>query len=171
MNKGLGNKHTIHSRHQHLTWDKATPAALTVAPGEKVTFEEIDAVMGQIAPDSGTDVITNLDFARVNPVAGPVYVDGAEPGDALKVTLLDFSPSGWAWTAIVPGFGLLADDFPEAALNIWSCDKAFAEPAAMAYLVANLGGDRGLSRRELEKLALYVGQPGPVTLAQAEACV
>ena len=46
-----------------------------------------------------------------------------------------------------------------------------AEPAALAYLVANLGGDRGLSRRELEKLALYVGQPGPVTLAQAEACV
>ena len=131
MNKGLGNKHTIHSRHQHLTWDKATPAALSVAPGETVTFEEIDAVMGQIAPDSGSDVITNLDFAHVNPVAGPVYVDGAEPGDALKVTLLDFNPSGWAWTAIVPGFGLLADDFPEAALHIWNCDKAFAEPAAM----------------------------------------
>jgi DNA polymerase-3 subunit delta len=46
-----------------------------------------------------------------------------------------------------------------------------AEPAAMAYLLANLGGDRGLSRGELEKLALYVGQPGSVTLAHAEACV
>ncbi|MDP7164687.1 MAG: DNA polymerase III subunit delta [Alphaproteobacteria bacterium] len=46
-----------------------------------------------------------------------------------------------------------------------------AEAAAMAYLLANLGGDRGLSRGELEKLALYVGQPGAVSLAQAEACV
>ena len=123
MNKGLGNKHTIHGQHQHMTWDNATPPALTVAPGEVVVFEEIDAVCGQITPDSGVEVITNLDFARVNPVAGPVYVDSAEPGDSLKVTLLDFSPSGWAWTAIVPGFGLLADDFPEAALNIWHYDK------------------------------------------------
>ena len=132
MNKGLGNKHTIHSQHQHMTWDNATPPAITLAPGDVVTFDEIDAVCGQIAPESGVEAITNLDFARVNPVAGPVYVDGAEPGDALKVTLLDFSPSGWAWTAIVPGFGLLADDFPEAWLNIWSCDKTFAEPAAFA---------------------------------------
>ena len=132
MNKGLGNKHTIHGQHQHMTWDNATPPALTVAPGEVVVFEEIDAVCGQITPDSGVEVITNLDFARVNPVAGPVYIDSAEPGDSLKVTLLDFSPSGWAWTAIVPGFGLLADDFPEAALNIWHYDKGWCEAAAMS---------------------------------------
>ena len=30
--------------------------------------------------------VARLDFARVNPVTGPVFVDGAEPGDALKVT-------------------------------------------------------------------------------------
>ena len=132
MNKGLGNKHTIHGQHQHMTWNNATPPVLTVAPGEVVVFEEIDAVCGQITPDSGVEVITNLDFARVNPVAGPVYVDSAEPGDSLKVTLLDFSPSGWAWTAIVPGFGLLADDFPEAALNIWHYDKGWGEAAAMS---------------------------------------
>ena len=53
-------------------------------------------------------------------MAGPICVDGAEPGDALKVTLLDFTPSGWAWTAIVPGFGLLADHFTEPALHIWN---------------------------------------------------
>jgi len=132
MNRGLGDRHTIHSRHQHLTWDNATPPALTVAPGETVTFEEIDAVCGQISPDSGVAAIANLDFTRVNPVAGPVYIDGAEPGDSLKVTLLDFAPSGWAWTAIVPGFGLLADDFPEPALNIWKYDPGFAQPAAMS---------------------------------------
>jgi len=73
--------------------------------------------------------IRALDFSLINPIAGPVYMDGAMPGDALKVTLLGFAPSGWAWTAIVPGFGLLAEDFPEAALNIWSYDKSFATPA------------------------------------------
>ena len=132
MHNGLGDKHTIHSHHQHLTWDNATLPALTVGPGETVVFEEIDAACGQITPDSGVDAITNLDFARINPVAGPIYVDGAEPGDSLKVTLLDFAPSGWAWTAIVPGFGLLADDFSEAALQIWRYESDFSQPAAMS---------------------------------------
>src|SRR4030095_1282335 len=73
--------------------------------------------------------IGTVDFSRVNPIAGPVYVEGAEPGDALKVTLLDFSPSGWAWTAIVPGFGLLAEDFPQPAMHIWKYAKDCPTPA------------------------------------------
>ena len=127
----LAPKHTIHSgQHQHLRWDNAIPPAVTAAPGDVVRFGAIDAVCGQLSPQSTADDLLNLDFDRVNPVAGPVYVDGAEPGDALKVTLLAFEPAAWAWTAIVPGFGLLADDFPEPALHIWSYDPGFAAPAA-----------------------------------------
>ncbi len=47
-----------------------------------------------------------------------------------------------------------------------------ATPDALAYLSAYLGGDRQLSRRELEKLALYKGaESGPIELADAQACV
>lgn len=46
-----------------------------------------------------------------------------------------------------------------------------ASPEAVAFLVANLGGDRAITRRELEKLALYKGGPGVVTLEDAEAAV
>ncbi len=47
-----------------------------------------------------------------------------------------------------------------------------ATPDALAYLSAHLGDDRQLSRRELEKLALYKGaEPGPIELADAQACV
>jgi DNA polymerase-3 subunit delta len=47
-----------------------------------------------------------------------------------------------------------------------------ATPDALAYLSAQLGGDRQLSRRELEKLALYKGgEPGPIGLGDAQACV
>ena len=62
-------------------------------------------------------------------MTGPVYVEGAEPGDALKVTLESFSPSGWGWTANIPGFGLLADQFTEPALHIWKYDPATMAPA------------------------------------------
>lgn len=47
-----------------------------------------------------------------------------------------------------------------------------AEPAALAYLVDNLGSDRLLTRSELAKLALYkAGDPTPIRLDEAEACV
>jgi acetamidase/formamidase len=45
------------------------------------------------------------------------------------VTLLDFAPSGWGWTANIPGFGLLADQFKEAALHIWKYDASSLAPA------------------------------------------
>lgn len=125
-----GNSHTIHSRHQHMSWDKSRPPAIHIAPGDTVDFRDIDAMCGQITRESKVDVLGNIDFARVNPIAGPVYVDGAEPGDTLKVTLLGFEPSGWAWTGVIPEFGLLAEDFPKPALHIWSYDRTFATPAA-----------------------------------------
>lgn len=125
----LGHKHTIHRNHQHLSWDNSRPGAITIAPGDTVEFKDIDGAGGQLSPTSTAEAIRTLDFSIINPIAGPVYVDGASPGDALKVTLLSFDPSGWAWTAIVPGFGLLADEFKQPALNIWSYDKNFASPA------------------------------------------
>ena len=66
---------------------------------------------------------------EINPVTGPVFIDGAEPGDALKVTIRDFEPSGFGWTAIIPGFGLLADQFTEPKLHLWTYDRAAREPA------------------------------------------
>ena len=143
---------TIHAGHQHMTWDNARAPALTVAPGETVAFEEVDAVCGQIAPDSGVEAIANLDFDRVNPIAGPIHVDGAEPGDTIKATLVDLAPSGWAWTAIVPGFGLLAEDFPEPSLHIWSYDTSFLAPAAYSSIarvpLKPFCGTIGLARAE-----------------------
>ena len=59
-------------------------------------------------------------------MTGPVYVDGAEPGDILKVTVLSFAPSGWGWTANIPGFGLLAEEFKEPALHLWRYDYSNA---------------------------------------------
>jgi acetamidase/formamidase len=122
--------HTIHKAHSHYGWDNAFAPQLTIAPGETVEFETVDASGGQLGPESSLEDVVNLDFGKINPVTGPVLVDGAEPGDALKVTLLGFEPSGWGWTANIPGFGLLADQFPDPALNLWAYDAAALTPAA-----------------------------------------
>jgi len=126
----MSSRHTIHRQHHHFGWDNSNRAVLTVAPGESVEFEIVDASGGQLDADSGVAEVAALDFGKVNPVTGPVFVDGAEPGDALKVTIESFAPSGWGWTAVIPGFGLLADQFPEPAINIWTYDAQGLAPAA-----------------------------------------
>ena len=110
---------TIHSEHHHFGWDNANAPVLRLAPGDTVEFETVDASGGQLSPASTVADVAKLDFGKVNPVTGPVHIDGAEPGDVLKVTIESFVPSGWGWTALIPGFGLLTDQFPDPALNIW----------------------------------------------------
>jgi acetamidase/formamidase len=124
-----GRQHTIHRHQQQLAWDNGIAPAQTIAPGDIVVFKDIDATCGQITAQSTADVLNHLDFGRINPISGPIFVDGAKPGDSLKVTLLSFEPSGWAWTAIIPDFGLLASDFKQPTLHLWSYDKSFTEPA------------------------------------------
>ncbi|TIL66177.1 acetamidase/formamidase family protein [Mesorhizobium sp.] len=121
--------YTIHGRHHHFGWDNSFVPTERVAPGSTIEFQCLDSSGGQLQADSTVADVALLDFAKVNPVTGPIYVEGAEPGDALKVTIEMFRPSGFGWTANIPGFGLLADDFPEPALNIWTYDTASLEPA------------------------------------------
>jgi len=124
-----GCAHTIHRHQHHLGWDKSFAPMLHIAPRESVEFEVFEASGGQLSPTSTVADVGRLDFGRINPVTGPVFIDGAEPGDVLKVSLLGFQPSGWGWTANIPGFGLLADEFKDAALQLWQYDAATLAPA------------------------------------------
>jgi acetamidase/formamidase len=122
--------YTIHGRNHHFGWNNANEPALRIEPGKTIEFECLDSSGGQLSPASVLADVAKLDFGKINPVTGPVYVEGAKPGDALKVTVEAFKPSGFGWTANIPGFGLLADQFRETALQIWSYDPATLAPAA-----------------------------------------
>lgn len=124
--------HTIHKDHHHFGWDNAIKPVLTIKPGETIQFECPDASGGQLTAKSTAADIAKLDFGLINPVTGPVFIDGAEPGDAIKVTFGDFAPSGFGWTANIPGFGLLADQFTDPAIHIWKYDAANLAPAAFS---------------------------------------
>ncbi len=102
----------------HMFWDASIPPVHTVASGSTVSFDVLDASCGQITADSVVADLEALDFSRVDQVAGPVFVEDAEPGDTLEVELLEFEPADWGWTACIPGFGLLADEFTEPSLRI-----------------------------------------------------
>ncbi|HUE09967.1 MAG TPA: acetamidase/formamidase family protein [Steroidobacteraceae bacterium] len=123
----MTHRHTIHQN--HLGWDNSLPPVMRIAPGTSLEFEVADASGGQISSASTVADVGRMDFAQVNPVSGPIFIEGAEPGDVLKATLLSFAPSGWGWTANIPGFGLLPEDFKEAALHLWQYDPQTLAPA------------------------------------------
>ena len=121
--------YTIHGASHHFGWDNSLVPAETVAPGSTITFKCHDSSAGQLTPDSTVADVATLDFGKINPVSGPIYVDGAKPGDALKIRIEGFTPSGFGWTANIPGFGLLADQFTEPALTTWKYDPDTLAPA------------------------------------------
>lgn len=109
--------------HAHLTWSKSLAPALTITSGETVTFDCVDASNGQISTSSDATTIGKMALDNANPVFGPIYVQDAQPGDVLKVEVVDLQVADWGWTALIPNFGLLADEFPEPGLHIWKLDK------------------------------------------------
>lgn len=124
------NARTIHhvAREQrHLAWDNSIAPVLRIESGETVTIDAVEASGGQLGPQSTLDDMTRLDFAACDPVQGPIYVQDAMPGDTLQIEMLDLQTADWGWTAIIPGFGLLADEFPEPALKLWKLEDGFAQ--------------------------------------------
>ncbi len=119
--------HHIAREQRHLAWDNSIEPVLRIASGETVTIDAVEASGGQLGPDSTIDDMARLDFAACDPVQGPIYVQDAQPGDTLQIEMLDLEMADWGWTAIIPGFGLLADEFAEPALKIWKLQDGFAE--------------------------------------------
>jgi acetamidase/formamidase len=130
--------HRIRSESVSFAWDNSIPPALEIEAGETVELETADASGGQLTADSTPATVAAFDFDRVNPVTGPVFVRGAHPGDVLAVEILGLRPLAWGWTAIIPGFGLLADEFSEPWLRISEVDASsgrvrFADDIALAF--------------------------------------
>ncbi|KAA8647380.1 hypothetical protein EYZ11_001627 [Aspergillus tanneri] len=109
----------INQTQTHLRWSKNIPPIQTISSGETVTFDAIDSSNGQITATSDNTALERFDLSLANPVLGPVYIHDAQPGDVLKVEILGLEPASWGWSAVIPNFGLLADEFPQPALRIW----------------------------------------------------
>ena len=99
--------HTIPKEEAIFDFGPEMKPILEADPGEVVTFETHDCFSGQIQTES--DLVTDIDFSKVNPATGPVSVRGAEPGDSLVVEILDISPGPQGVATIIPGYGQLID--------------------------------------------------------------
>ena len=105
----------------HNRWHPDIKPAATANPGDTVIFETRDALDTPYKWDSGPKVVAASNLNLVHPLTGPLYVNGAERGDVLAVTMLDVipGPDRFGYTIIVPGFGFLRDAFPNPYIVHW----------------------------------------------------
>jgi len=115
----MGRTHFLPTDQVHYAWNNQLPPALEVESGDTVVFDLREVTDNQITPASTADDLTRLDWSRIYPLGGPVAVRGARPGDTLEVEILDLHPKGWGWTGVIPGFGLLEEEFTRPYLRIW----------------------------------------------------
>jgi amidase len=98
---------------------------LEVDPGETVRIETNDCFSGQIRTED--DLVTEIDFERVNSATGPIAVRGAEPGDSLVVELLDVSPIEWGVATLIPGYGQLIEQVQAPLTRVFKVEDGWVE--------------------------------------------
>lgn len=110
----------------HYLWNRDHKPALKISPGDEVSFEINDVWTWLINRDSTSENLNNLDNSKLYPLSGPVYIEGAQPGDTLAVEVLEVENDDFGWSAILPGYGLL-EEFKDPYLYKWELkDRAFA---------------------------------------------
>ncbi len=103
----------LHHRDGHHGWDRDQLPLLEIDAGDEVEVVLADCFDGQLDGSAGAAEVAALDLDRANPLTGPIAIRGAEPGAVLAIEILELEVGDMGWTTLIPGFGLLADDFPE----------------------------------------------------------
>lgn len=104
--------HRIDAGRYHHRWDRTLQPTLSIASGDEVQLALQMTGAEQIRMgDRHED--TAFDDATLYRLLGPIFVEGAEPGDTLRVDVLSLEPGDWGWSGVEPERGLLPADFPE----------------------------------------------------------
>ena len=88
--------------------EPGAPPAITIDSGEELMVETWDAFEGV------RDPAILEEKSLKGPAIGPIYVNGAEPGDALRIEFLSITPKEGAAHMVMPGRGFLEEEFTEA---------------------------------------------------------
>ena len=107
----------------HNRWSSTIKPLLKVESGSVIEVNTEEASDQQLTAESTVEDLKNLSFDPIHPLTGPVYVENAEPGDVLKVKLHEVELGSWGWTAIIPGFGFLSDEFDEPYLKTFEFEE------------------------------------------------
>lgn len=127
-------EHVLSARPTHSVWNRDLEPRLRIAPGDVVHMECLDASGGQVRPDSTVADFLAIDRTRIHALTGPIFVDGAEPGDVLQVDVVKVAHKGWAWSSVIAGLGFLDERFTDPYLFHWQLEAEWTESLSPAVV-------------------------------------
>ncbi|SMD35075.1 Acetamidase/formamidase [Reichenbachiella faecimaris] len=116
-------EYTLPATHKHNKWSRTIAPVLSVPSGAIVEAFTEEATDAQLNVNSTVNDMANVSFDPIHPLTGPIYVEEAQPGDVLAVTMHKIDVGDWGWSAIFPGFGFLADTYMEPYLKTFKIDS------------------------------------------------
>jgi len=120
-------EHTLTAAPTHSVWDRSLEPRLRVETGDEVQIECVDASGGQVTPASSVTDFLAIDRTRIHALTGPIWIDGAEPGDVLEVDVLATRHCGWGWSSIIEGLGFLKERFRTPHLFHWQLEGEYTD--------------------------------------------
>ncbi|SCC67482.1 acetamidase/formamidase family protein [Kosakonia oryziphila] len=119
----------INNTHVIYAMSRENPHVATIASGDEVLFQTCDCFSDQIVNDA--TVFQEINWQRINPATGPVFVQGAEPGDVLKVHIRQIRLNrDWAVMITAPDLGIVGDELREPTVTIVPINEGHALLAA-----------------------------------------
>ncbi len=127
-------EYSVSAEPTHSRWNRALKPRLRIASGDTVHLECVDSSGAQVGPSTTLADYLKIDRDRIHALTGPIFVEGAEPGDVLQVDVLKVAHKGWGWTSVVNGFGFLKQRFAEPFFFIWKLEGELSKSIAPAVV-------------------------------------
>jgi acetamidase/formamidase len=142
-------EHKLSANPTHSVWNRALPPRLRIDPGDTVHIECLDSSGAQVHPKMDLAGYLTIDRTRIHALTGPIFINGAEPGDVLQIDVLEIAHKGWGWTSIVEGLGFLKQRFSAPYLFIWQLEGEVSKSLAPATVALRpFCGVMGVARAE-----------------------
>ena len=156
----MPQEHVIDPDRIHHAWDASLEPSLRIEPGDVVHFDLRMAGHGQVENGWPYERAA-FDFDTLYNLLGPVHVEGARPGDALEVEVLELRTGPWGWCAVLPELGLLPEDFPEPFLRYFDLTQGDTTELAGARIpIEPFLGTMGTLPDDLEHAAPFPPHKG-----------
>ena len=142
-------EHILAAEPTHSVWDRLLAPRLHIDSGDEVEIACVDSSGSQVLPGMTVAEYLSIDRTRIHALTGPIWIHGAEPGDALQIDVLSTRHFGWGWSSIVEGLGFLKDRFRTPYLFHWRLDGEATSSLNPAVVpLRPFLGVMGVARRE-----------------------
>src|SRR5712675_3412755 len=126
--------HVLSANPTHSRWNRSLAPRLSIASGDTVHIECVDSSGAQVHPAMSAADFLAIDRGRIHALTGPIFVEGAAPGDVLHIDVLEVAHKGWGWSSVINGLGFLKERFAEPFFFLWQLDGEVSRSLAPAVV-------------------------------------